>query len=45
MTGLAFHLGVSLERIKTEFGQSYLDYLANNPEIMDDELLLLKMTF
>jgi oxygen-independent coproporphyrinogen-3 oxidase len=43
MTGLRTIWGVSLERIKTQFGQSYLDYLTKQSEkFLDDELLFIE---
>jgi oxygen-independent coproporphyrinogen-3 oxidase len=43
MTGLRTIWGVSLERIKNEFGQSYLDYLSKQAQkFMDDELLFIE---
>jgi oxygen-independent coproporphyrinogen-3 oxidase len=43
MTGLRTIWGVSLERIKTEFGQSYLDYLRKQAQkFLDDELLFIE---
>ena len=40
MTGLRTIWGVSLERIETEFGVEYLDYLTNQSQkFLDDELL------
>jgi oxygen-independent coproporphyrinogen-3 oxidase len=40
MTGLRTIWGVSLDRIKTEFGQSYLDYLMKQAQkFLDDDLL------
>jgi oxygen-independent coproporphyrinogen-3 oxidase len=43
MTGLRTIWGVSLERIKTEFGQSYLDYLSKQAQkFLDDELLFIE---
>jgi oxygen-independent coproporphyrinogen-3 oxidase len=42
MTGLRTIWGVSLERIKSEFGQSYLDYLKQQAQkFLDDELLFI----
>jgi oxygen-independent coproporphyrinogen-3 oxidase len=43
MTGLRTIWGVSLERIKTEFGQSYLDYLIKQAQkFLDDEFLFIE---
>jgi oxygen-independent coproporphyrinogen-3 oxidase len=43
MTGLRTIWGVSLERIKNEFGQSYLDYLSKHAQkFLDDELLFIE---
>ncbi len=43
MTGLRTIWGVSLERIKREFGQSYLDYLKQQAQkFLDDELLFIE---
>ncbi|RBN49720.1 radical SAM family heme chaperone HemW [Flavobacterium psychrolimnae] len=43
MTGLRTIWGVSLERIKTEFGQSYLDYLMKQAQkFLDDEFLFIE---
>jgi oxygen-independent coproporphyrinogen-3 oxidase len=43
MTGLRTIWGVSLERIKTEFGPSYLDYLMKQAQkFLDDELLFIE---
>jgi oxygen-independent coproporphyrinogen-3 oxidase len=43
MTGLRTIWGVSLDRIQTEFGQSYLDYLTKQArKFLDDELLFIK---
>ena len=42
MTGLRTIWGVSLERIKSEFGLSYLDYLMKQAQkFLDDELLFI----
>jgi oxygen-independent coproporphyrinogen-3 oxidase len=43
MTGLRTIWGVSLERIKTEFGQIYLDYLRKQAQkFIDDDLLFIE---
>jgi oxygen-independent coproporphyrinogen III oxidase len=43
MTGLRTIWGVSLERIKNEFGEEYLDYLINQSgKFLDDGLLSLE---
>ncbi|HEY4617885.1 MAG TPA: radical SAM family heme chaperone HemW [Flavobacterium sp.] len=43
MTGLRTIWGVSLERIKSEFGQSYLDYLMKQAQkFLNDELLFIE---
>jgi oxygen-independent coproporphyrinogen-3 oxidase len=43
MTGLRTIWGVSLDRIKSEFGQSYLDYLSKQAQkFLDDELLFIQ---
>jgi oxygen-independent coproporphyrinogen-3 oxidase len=43
MTGLRTIWGVSLERIKTEFGQLYLDYLHKQAQkFIDDDLLFIE---
>jgi oxygen-independent coproporphyrinogen-3 oxidase len=43
MTGLRTIWGVSLERIKTEFGQMYLDYLHKQAKkFIDDDLLFIE---
>ena len=43
MTGLRTIWGVSLERIETEFGAEYLDYLTNQSQkFLDDDLLFIE---
>jgi oxygen-independent coproporphyrinogen III oxidase len=43
MTGLRTIWGVSLERIQTEFGQTYLDYLLKQAEkFLNDDLLFIE---
>ena len=43
MTGLRTIWGVSLDRIKTEFGQTYLDYLQKQAQkFIDDKLLFIE---
>ncbi|MBF4487966.1 MULTISPECIES: radical SAM family heme chaperone HemW [unclassified Flavobacterium] len=43
MTGLRTIWGVSLERIETEFGVEYLDYLTNQSQkFLDDDLLFIE---
>jgi len=43
MTGLRTIWGVSLEKIKSEFGQSYLDYLMKQAQkFLNDELLFIE---
>jgi oxygen-independent coproporphyrinogen-3 oxidase len=43
MTGLRTIWGVSLDRIETEFGEKYLDYLMQNArKYLDDEKLILE---
>jgi oxygen-independent coproporphyrinogen-3 oxidase len=42
MTGLRTIWGVSLNRIKSEFGQVYLDYLLKQADkFLNDDLLLI----
>jgi oxygen-independent coproporphyrinogen-3 oxidase len=42
MTGLRTIWGVSLDRIETEFGKEYLDYLLKQAQkFLDDELLFI----
>jgi oxygen-independent coproporphyrinogen-3 oxidase len=43
MTGLRTIWGVSLGRIETEFGQSYLDYLTKQSQkFLEDEFLFIE---
>jgi oxygen-independent coproporphyrinogen-3 oxidase len=42
MTGLRTIWGVSLNRIKSEFGQVYLDYLLKQADKLNDDLLLIE---
>jgi oxygen-independent coproporphyrinogen-3 oxidase len=43
MTGLRTIWGVSLNRIKSEFGQVYLDYLLKQADkFLNDDLLLIE---